>query len=201
MKVNRNFLFGLAVFSLFLIVFRQWFLSPVIASGDNWYFFKPMFNNHFIYPYSWYEIGGLGEQGFAFINVNMIAGSVLGLGKVLGLGWEIVARLFFYIPFIVLSFLSSVLLIKKLFPENHFWYLAPVIFGLNSYILMMTGGGQIITGLSYGLSPVTLYLFIRLIELRENKRALINLTISSALLLALQAILDLRIAFVTTVSV
>lgn len=205
MKRNINAFFGLIVILFFLFIFRQWLMSSVIASGDYWYYFKSMYGILFLHPYSWYQTtlpSGLGGQGFAYTNVITLVAFVFKLANIFNLSWETASKIFFYGPFMFLSFGSSVLLIKKILPNNRFWFIAPIVFALNTYILMMTGGGQIITGLSYALSPITLYLFINIIDSKNlNKIDRIIPVILSVLFLSLQILIDLRIAFVTVLAI
>ena len=202
MKLN-NILLTLFIISITVIVFNAWFISPIITAGDSWYYYSSMFDNHFIRPYAWYTYSistGLGGQGFAFVTTFTMVAVILEIAKILNVSWETISRFTLYIPFIILSLTSSIFLIKKLFPKNPLWFIAPIIFTFNTYILMVVGGGQLPTAISYSLIPFSLFLFIKLLEVGIGiKKKYTALIISSALVFSLQCILDLRIAFVTAI--
>lgn len=202
MKLS-NILSFLFIILLSVIVFNAWFLSAIITAGDSWYYFQSMFDNNFIYPYAWYTNSpalGLGGQGFAHISIYSLVGSILAVAKIFNVSWETISRFTLYIPFIILSLTSSIFMVKKLFPKNPFWVFTPIIFTFNTYILMVVGGGQLPTAISYSLIPFSLFLFIKLLEADARiKNKYTTLIISSALVFSLQCILDLRIAFVTAV--
>jgi hypothetical protein len=202
MKLSNLLLF-LFIFSITLSVFNAWFISPIITAGDSWYYFYSMFDNHYVQPFAWYTYSisnGLGGQGFAFVTTFTLMAVILEIAKILNFSWEIISRFTLYIPFIIISLTSSIFLVKKLFPKNPLWFTAPIIFTFNTYILMVVGGGQLPTALSYAIIPFSLFLFIKLLEVDTGiKNKYTSLIISSALVFSLQCILDLRIAFVTAV--
>lgn len=200
-----NLIFIILISFLAFVVFNAWIFSPVISSGDSWYYFPQMFDNLYLYPYAWYSTAmgnGLGGQGYVHQNVSMVAFTVLYFAKSVGTSWETASRLLLYLPYVLISLFSSIFLIRKLFPENNFWIFTPIIFVFNSYILMTVGGGQIITAISYAIMPLTVYAFITLSEkVNTDKLDVLIITISCSFLLIVQTILDLRIAFITSVAV
>jgi len=193
------------VLLLFFWIYKSWFFSPIIAAGDFWYYFPSMFENYFLYPYAWditTNQSGLGVPGFVYQNGSMFAAIAVNFAKFLNLGWGTSVRILFYIPFMLLSFGSSIFFIKKVFPNNKIWFISPIIFSINTYILMIVGGGQIPTALSYTFIPLTLYFFIKLAEkVNSEKLEIIQYIIFCSLLLSVQALLDLRIAFVTSLAI
>lgn len=204
MKKIYPWLSLIILFLLITIVFKAWVVSEVISSGDSWYYFKSMYSNHFIYPYSWYNTvisNGLGGQGFAYVNVNIVVASVLELAKIFNSSWEIVSKIFFYIFFLLSSTTTSIVLIRKLFPDNKFWIFTPLVFVFNTYILMVVGGGQIITGISYSLIPASLYLVIKILDKSNSFRSSLKSVLIFSFIFSLQCILDLRIAFITFIAV
>ncbi len=203
MKNISNLIQLSIIIVLILIVFRAWIFGSIISAGDNWYYYPSMYSNHFLNPYSWYTqatANGLGGQGFAYINTYIVVGFLLEIAKLFHLSWDLTSKLGLYILFLIISSISSIFLIKKLFPENRVWILAPFIFIFNTYVLMTVGGGQIITALSYSLVPFSIYSVISLIDL-EKRNLKLKFVFLTSILFFLQAILDLRIAFVTTIAV
>jgi hypothetical protein len=190
---------------LTIFVYGVWLFSPVIAAGDWWYYFPNMFENHFTQPFAWStytSVNGLGGQGFAYIPTYLLIGNVQEGAKILGLSWAVASKLFFYIPFVFISISSSIFLLKKLFPENPYWIFAPLIFVFNTYALMLVGGGQILTGISYAFLPVTLLVFMFLLneKLLTKQRAGFYIT-AGAILFSIQCLFDLRIAYITAVAI
>lgn len=105
----------------------------------------------------------------------------------------IVQKLVFFFPFLALAFFGSIFLFKTLFPEkDKVRFLVPLIFGLNTYILMVVGGGQMGIGLAYALAPLVLAAFIR-----SSQTLRIRNQFVTGLLLALQVFFDLRLALLT----
>jgi len=186
---------------LALIIFKSWIFSPILSAGDSWYYFSSMYGNHFLHPYAWYTYSvstGLGGQGFAYMNTYMVVSFLLRIAEILNISWENVSRIVFNLSFVVISIISSIYFIRKLFPKVVAWVLAPIIFVFNTYLLMLVGGGLIITALSYALIPFTLYSFMKIIETKEPfERPSIFTAIGITFLLFTQCILDMRIAFVT----
>ncbi len=197
--------FSLIVLLLNIWIFKSWFLSPAISAGDFWYYFKSMFDNFSLYPYAWYAtgtLGGLGGQGFAYQNGVILSAVAVGIAKLFNISWESSSRFFFYIPYIFLSFASSAFLVRRIFPNNRFWLFSPIIFSLNTYILMTLGGGQLPTALSYALMPFTVFSFVKLADkVGSQKSNIVWGIIICSLLLGAQTLLDLRIAFVTSVAI
>ncbi len=199
-----NLISVLAIGLLALFVFKSWLFSPILSAGDSWYYFSSMFNNHFLHPYAWYTYSvstGLGGQGFAYVNTYFVVAVLLELAKLFGLSWENISRILFNFAFLGISFASSLFIIRKLLPKEIPWLLAPVVFIFNTYILMLVGGGLIITALSYSLVPFSFYLFTKLLDfkvLRENSTVLYMGAFS--IIFFLQCILDLRIAFVAGIA-
>jgi len=205
MKLYKNTTFLIAVLLLILWVYKPWFLSPILSAGDLWYYFPSMYDNFYLYPQAWYTrvlYNGLGGAGYVFQNGNILASSTFLLPKVFNINWETSVKLVFFLPFLLISISSSSILFRKLFPKNKFWFLAPLIFSLNTYILMIASGGQMLISLSYSLIPITLYFFIKLSEkANSDKYEISKYVIVSILLIAMQSLLDLRIAFVTAIAI
>lgn len=202
MKNVNNIIQLIILILLICITFNAWIIGSVISAGDNWYYYPSMYGNHFLMPYSWYTQAtptGLGGQGFAYVNTYVVVAALLEAAKIFHTSWDLVSKFGLYILFLFISSISSIFLVKKLFPENRLWILSPIVFIFNTYVLMTVGGGQIITALSYSLIPLSLYSLILLID--ASKRDIkIKYVFITAILFFLQAILDLRIAFVITIA-
>ena len=185
----------LSVF-LFLFVFRTWFLPRLIFGGD--FTFPPFteaLRNLSSFPFVWNSHKGI-SLGGNFVPTLWIDTYTQTLPAFLiqsGIPALIVQKLVFFFPFLALAFLSSLFLFKTLFPEkDKVRFLVPLIFGLNTYILMVVGGGQMGIGLAYALAPLVLVGFIR-----SSQTLRIKSQIVAGLLLSLQVFFDLRLALLT----
>ena len=192
----------LMIFFLTLVVFKNWFNFGLISGGDFLTNFDS--NSASLIPFGWgKEINGLGGSTTAYIWLHYVI-NLPGFffGKILHLNWLFIQRIAYLYPFIVASIFSSAFLVRKLFPDNKFYFFAPVVFIFNTYILMLMGGGQIFIGLSYVLVPLVLYSYISLFRVNKlMSLKKIKYSILTGLLLALQMMLDIRIAYVTMIAV
>jgi hypothetical protein len=198
MKINKVFLvicFAIPIF----VVFGTWFLDNTLIAGDLGVSYPSMLNNRSLYPMAWSQLDGSGFGVFApslqWVNTTIAIPTIL-LGKVLGLNWNLVLRLGFLYPFLALVIFSSILLFRKLFPNIQL-YLLSGIFILNTYILMVVGGGQVVgLGLAYAIAPLVLYLFINAIN-KEN----IKTSLLAGIILSMQLMFDIRIAYITLLAI
>jgi len=172
---------------IFLAVYRAWFSFRVISAGDAGFFFGETINDFRFFPYLW-QSGRLGQYSGLLYPFFYISLPVKVLSS-LGLRWPVVERLIWYWPFLVLSLFSTAFFVKTVNPKNGFKFLAPLIYLLNSYVLMIIGGGQISIALAYSVFPLVVALFVRNILHPEKK-----ILIVSGLGLALQFTLEPRIA-------
>jgi hypothetical protein len=199
--MNKRFLFisVLLLFFLIILVFKTWFSTGLLSSTDVGFNSKLTYNNYFLSPYGWQEdkMAGLGGNAVALLWIYTDFGiPITILGKIIGLNWNLVERMIFFYPFLILSFLSSAFLFKKIFKKNVFYLLSVFLFLISTYILMVIGGGQVLIALAYAISPLVLYSFIKLLNKISLKKSFVT-----GLILSLQIITDIRIAYVTLIAV
>ena len=192
-------------------------MTKALVGGDLYYQFEQMYGNFSIYPYAWNFSRGIGLGGnyvlFLWNNpVNFIPVSILG--NKLGLDWSLIERLVFFYPFLMIAFASSYTLIRKLFGTSYFNLISPLIFILNTYIVMIVSGGQLQIALAYALAPFSLLLFIEIINSlsfattknNENqsiqlRKSLLAQSIIAGLVFALQVSFDIRIAYISLLAI
>src|SRR2546423_480536 len=182
-----------------LIIFKNWFLSNIITATDFPVIFQSTFHDYSILPTIWHwdRNNGLGGNASSLLwDYFDFSVPIVILGNFLGFGWGLVEKIGFFYPTLVLSFVSSLFLFRKLFPSNSFFLFAPILYSMNSYALMVIGGGQILIALSYALAPVVLYSFIRLFQ--QDKNYGVHAIIAGTIL-AVQALFDIRIALILTI--
>ncbi len=203
MKKYFKFFIPVFLFAVVILIFKQWFLPGLISGGDFWPFYKSTYFTRPISLYAWDWGQGIGLGGFsgALLWIYLTFGvPVTIFGKYLGLGWIYVERIYFLYPFLALNLATSFFLFKKLF-NNNYSYLASAIYTLNSYSLMMAGGGQLGVGLAYSIAPLVLLTFINTLNLNKLSLRTLKFSLFSALALSLQIIFDLRIGYVTLLAV
>ena len=184
-----------------VFIFKSWFLPGLITAGDLWPYSKLMYSSRPIIPYAWELNTADGLGGFVspllWIYINF-GTSITILGSWLGLSWSVIERAWYFYPFLVLSTYSSYKLFSKLFSKSNFSVLAAAIFTLNTYILMVIGGGQIPgIGIAYSLIPLILYIFIEILESLDKNKTVFYKSILVGILLSIQSVFDIRVSYIT----
>lgn len=191
---------------LIILIFKNWFISGILASGDFWPHVSVIFPQIYfpINSWSWNQGEGIGGSTIPFLSSYILLDfPIWFFVNILGIPWQIVERVLYFFPFLILSTFGSILLSKKAVKDYKYYLLSPFIFLLNTYILLVIGGGQVFIALSYALSPIVLYLYIKLIdnlfykESFENHISFLKTSFAVGLLYGLQITLDIRIAYTT----
>jgi hypothetical protein len=193
-KIEKYFS-AILIFLISLFVFKNWFNLDTINAGD----FSSVSNlkELQLLPYAWgNNLSALGGSIFPYSWSYFVTNIPLLLLELLGIPLAIAQKIAFFYSFIIFSIFASSYIFKKLFPAKKIYFLSPIIFLFNTYILMLTGGGQIFVALACSISPLILICFIS----QTNKKSL-GLSLISGLILSLQIMLDLRIAYVTLVAI
>ena len=185
-------------------IFRSWFTLGILAGGDLQIYYKEMFHSLTFFPlpaWSWNMNGGLGVGGTALLwNYLTVQIPILILGSFAGFPWPVVQRFGYLFPLLILLFVSPFFVFRKFF-KFPFSLLALFIFGLNTYILMLIGGGQVFLALAYSLIPPILYSFYKLFREENIQARKIKLALISTLILSAQLLFDIRIAYVTLTAI
>ena len=194
---HSSFLF---FFVLVFIIFRGWFLNDLITGGDYWYAFPSNYSqyNTFWYGWNWIKGNGFGMNSTIYqATIFDFALPLYVLGHLMNFPFTIVSKLGFFYPFLILSIISPYYLHKKVFKKTTFWIVTAAVYLLNTYILTIAAGGQILIGLTYALSPITLYMFMNIISGKFSYKGIIL----TGFLFGLEALLDLRYAYVLLLGV
>ncbi|HSX40271.1 MAG TPA: hypothetical protein VLF68_01520 [Candidatus Saccharimonadales bacterium] len=178
------FLIGIILF----IIFLPWLdFSKTLSAGD-WPYLYPQNIKAFSFPLS---------PPFLWVETYYDLTAKLGL-QVFHLPWEVIERLFWFFPFLALSVYSSWVFAKRFLKNNPFASLCILIFTTNTYILMMTGGGQMGVAIAYALAPLVFSSLFNMLEVAYQKN-LKKLGLL-ALLLGVQLMFDPRIFLITIFS-
>lgn len=172
------------------IIFYSWFsFYTVLSSGDWPYFHKQAVKSFSFTPSYYKEYWGLGETKAIFTPLETY---FQWSAKIVSdfLPWEISEKIFWYFPFLLISFFSAKAFSKSL--------LGGLIYTTNTYILMVVSGGQMGVALAYAIAPYVIKLWIELIDKRE-KSISENLyqSLLVGLFLSLQVFFDPRIATIS----
>src|SRR5579859_1326901 len=121
---------------LILFIFRSWFLPGIISSGDLRIFYSSSFGDYYLQPFAWdwQQANGFGGvlSPYAWTYYNLAIPLIIG--AMFNFSWEIIEKIFFLIPFLVLGFLSSLYFFETLFPKKTFYFLGPLFYLFNTYI-------------------------------------------------------------------
>ena len=190
-RINlRNLGLFLIIFFIISLIYGSWFSGGMIARGD-WKARSSDWMLNFIEPPSiWDEIdfGGisflLGGRLTRFPLLHLQA----HLHKFFNLGFEWTERLIWFFPFLIIATFSIYILSLYLFKDILASFFATIYFIANNFIVFRLHGAQLTLGMSYALTPLSIYFFIRGLE--EKK---INLLFLNGVILSLIAYYDFRI--------
>lgn len=168
-KKFKLFLYPRSIYKIILgfviiFIYLPWFnIFKSLSSGDWPYLYKENIESFTVFtqpPFLWLE---------PYYNLTAKIGSQLFF-----LRWEIIEKLFWFYPFLIIGSVSSWLFIELVLSglnvsrfRQFFTFLGCIIFMGNTYILMVVGGGQMGVGLSYALSPLVLYSYFRVLAFKK----------------------------------
>ncbi|MGI8420336.1 MAG: hypothetical protein ACR2LN_06895 [Candidatus Levyibacteriota bacterium] len=205
MKFFKNNWYYFFTAIIIFVVFKNWFVLGTISGGDFIYEYPSMFGNRTLFPYAWDWNATNGLGGFAaplqWVN-TVYAIPILLFGVGLHLSWNIIERVGFFYPYLLIGLLSSWYLARSLFGKSSFWILTPSLFLINTYALMMSGGGQIVgVGLAYAIAPFVLARFINLLDQTAEKKNNLRNAVQFGLAFSLLTLFDIRFAYVLFVAI
>jgi len=166
--------------------------------GDFRFFWPENINNFSHLPSAWDSVlnTGLGISSIASLWITSYL-NFTALFSNTGLSWNAISIIFWFIPIVVLSFLSAFLLFTYLFPgKKYFGFFAGFFYIFNTYFLLIFGGGQMGVALAYSLAPLTLLTFFRLFNNPQLKNSILF-----AFIFSLQLLFDPRIVYITVVAI
>lgn len=184
MKNKLIFFLGLLIPALF--VYRAIILPGSLAFGDAPYFYPEALNIFLQKPFAWWNIGnGLGE-----VNLLVWISPLMYLYSLIGV------RLTFYIPAIVLSFVTPIIFSRYFKFSKTVGFFSSLIYGLNTYLILLIDGGQVGVALAYSVFPFVLLNLYKLTKKFSYGNTL-KVLISSFLLI----LMDPRIAIITFLTI
>ncbi|MDP3994222.1 MAG: hypothetical protein Q8P91_00110 [bacterium] len=181
----------LLLFIPIALVYKNLFLPGPFAWGDAPYFFPEALKELIREPLSWTGRG----VNFGGVNLLLWLSPLMflygALGSFLNLGNDVVVKLIFYLPAIILSVITPILLTRYLKLSKKVQFFSSLFYSLNTYFILLIDGGQVGVALAYGLFPLTL-LFLR----KSADRSSSNNFFLGLLLLFIQGVADPRVALI-----
>lgn len=161
-KSKIVFFLGIGIPAIF--VFRALFLPGPVVWGDAPYFYPEALRGFVAGPTAWVSFGNNfgGINSFLFIYPLMFLYGSLNL--LFGLSNDILIRLLFYFPAVLLALGAPVFLARYLGYSRTVQTFASLTYGLNTYFLLLVDGGQVGVALAYGLFPLAVLVLLRLIQ-------------------------------------
>lgn len=153
MNKNKIFPFLLLILIPVVLVFMSFFKSLHLAWGDAPYYYAEGLRELVGEPLTWMQ------KGVDFGGVNMVLWlspimAIYGaLNKFLGFNNDVIIRVVFYFPSVILAVLGSYLLAKYLNFSKTVRFFATFLYVLNTYFILLIDGGQVGVALSYGIFP------------------------------------------------
>ncbi len=199
MKLRFNLYHLLFILLLLMLMFKNWLFADFISAGD-FSLGNVSLKDISLYPYIWY-LTGLGYNGSFLLFSYPLTFPLFLLGKIFGI--SIASKIIYFYSFLIYSSMSSVCLFKKIIGKSEFWIFSILLFLFNTYILMVVDGGQMGIALAYSLTPIVIYLYLNLFEKIEENLVFkkLNYSLVAGLILSLQTIFDLRIAYITLIAI
>lgn len=204
---KRSVVFILLVIIIIGVVFRSWIRGGEIIGGDWPYLFPEMVRSQSYIPSSWQSGYGGGMGGISpayFLSAYKFLFTRIAI--VSGIPWAVVYRLFWFFLPVVLSSAGGWLLLSLVNPRSRVWSraLAAVIIVTNTYVLMVTGGGQMGVFFSVSLFPWVLIAFFRFLRATNDSSitflSLLKETVLFGAILGIQVSLDPRFAYLSIIS-
>lgn len=188
--------FGLGILIPVLIVFKNFLLPGPLAWGDAPHFFPEELKELFSEPSSWTSR----DSNFGGVNLVLWLSPLMtlygSLYKFFGLENDLIIRILFYLPSLVLSIVGPILLTRYLKFSKTVWFFSSLVYSLNTYYILLVDGGQIGIALAYAIFPLGLLTSKKLLDSPSLSSFYLSL-----LVLVLCSIADPRIAIISIISV
>ncbi|MEK7577099.1 MAG: hypothetical protein AAB492_00590 [Patescibacteria group bacterium] len=199
--MNRKAVFvGFLVLLFLIFIYRPWFTGGEIIGGDWSYRFPEMVNEMAQLSSAWQGGYGGGLGGLSpsyFLSTYNFISSWLSVAS--GLPWVIVYKLFWFLCPLIFIATGGWQLMATIVPRSYLWMraIASLILTTNTYVLMVTGGGQMGVFYAASIFPWVLIAFFRFI--RGTKDPWTTTLILGAVF-GMQISLDPRIAYLSAIS-
>lgn len=200
MKNIEKFIIPLLAVLLFAALFFRWFLPFPLSTGDWSYKFPSAISEYGLYPHAWNMSFGSGFGGndvFLLALNSYFYSTTSVLFNYLHLPWIAIEKIVWYWPYIIVSSAGAFFLFRKFFVnDTSLACISSVIFVLNTYALLIVGGGQMGVAMGYAMLPWVFYAFLSVLNETNRKKA-IRAGVVAGIIFSIQLLFDLRIAYVS----
>lgn len=190
---GKKNIYKLLLSLIVIVIYLPWFDFFKSLSAGDW----PYLYRENIVDFRWFP-----NAPFIWLEPYYNLTSKIG-SQLFNLPWEVTEKLFWFYPFLFTYAISSWVFLRLVFNRlgvkrhlDFFIFLGCVIFTLNTYALMIVGGGQMGVAMAYALAPLVLYSYLRVLE---NKIGGIKNLLIFSIASSFQLMFDPRI-FVITLS-
>lgn len=192
MKISNKVV--LLILGIFIFLFYRFFFSTYPFVAHDWpLLFRESRNFYPFFNMSWDYMGGIGIGGSAFktLWIDLYTNIVYDISNLLNIPWWMSQRIFWIVPFLLISLFSSYKLSGLFIKQSIYRLISVLIYSFNTYILLVVAGGQFGVAFAYGLSPFIFYTFYKFLE-NQNFKSSVLLGLFSGIIIAL----DPRIAVI-----
>lgn len=176
-KILASTIFYILLLIPAVIVFRNFFLSGPLAWGDAPHYYPEEASELFSVPLAWTNRGEVFGEPNLFLWLWPLMTLYGALSKLAGLGNDLIIRILFFFPSVILSFIGPALLTRYLKLPKVVSFFASLIYTFNTYFLLLIDGGQVGVALSYGLFPFALLFLKKLIDKADIKNFFLALIV------------------------
>lgn len=166
-KKKVLFFLGLAIPTI--LVFRALFTPGPLAWADAPFYYPEELSEMASKLFSWTEketnFGGANRPSWLYPIMFLIG----TLHAKLGISNDLLIRLAFYFPSLLLSLVGPVLLTRYLKFSKTVQFFTSLVYSLNTYYILLVDGGQAGVFLAYGIFPLALLSLKRLFDLASVK--------------------------------
>ena len=138
---------------LVVAVYHGLLLPGAITWGDWGYYINSSAVRAFFPIPSLWQFSNLGSNNILGAPLFPIL-SMMGALSHIGFSYNVLERMWFYYPAVLLSFAGPLMLLRKLRVDWGSATLAGVLYSVNPYALVLISGGQLTVGVGYALYPV-----------------------------------------------
>lgn len=153
-KLSILFLLALALPAIF--VFKALILPGPVVWGDAPFFYPQGLQGLFNGPYIWTSwgknFGGINEVLWIYPLMFLYG----FLHVIFNFNNDLIIRIIFYFPAVILSFITPIIFVQCLGYSRQIKFFASLVYGLNTYFLLLIDGGQVGVALAYGIFPFAL---------------------------------------------
>lgn len=198
---KRAILFFLTIVFV-LFIYRPWVSFLPLTSGDWGYVYAEALSKFSFYPQAWnsHTNDGLGGSSIFLLGLNTYYFGISAfLYSAFRASWIVIERFLWVFPHLVLIVIGPFIFYRNIFSFSSASLISVLVYGVNTYILMISSGGQMGVILGYAVAPLVLYGFFRILEDDMNQKRLFRAVVAG-LFLSLQFAFDVRLTYITLIA-